>query len=172
MNLIESNGGLPSDSVGYSLLAKTELAMEGVEYRTVDVIKFMQKFTLDVLGKCVFSFDFGVLQRDEGTYVRLYNSVIRDLFNPLRFIVPRFDHLPLAMNERLERNMTSFTDVLQSVIQQRRESLRKNGGMLPDDRQQDLLDMMLGNGDETEGMTDEELRHNMNTFFLAGYVPI
>jgi cytochrome P450 len=246
LDLIQSNGGLSTDSVCNKLLSPDDLKAEGVTHTTVDVVRFMQKFTLDVLGKCVFSFDFGVLQREEGEYVRLYNSIIRDLFQPLRFIVPMFDKLPIDINERLDSNISRFIDILQSVIEERRKLLlqqKQEQAQTPErerqqlhlnqqspsttntddddddddddehdeeqdlvvhyqeeednhqasqstqsasiiasacapspssnsQRQLDLLDMMLGNGDEANGMTDEELRHNMNTLFLAGYVSV
>ncbi|KAI8867153.1 cytochrome P450 [Ramicandelaber brevisporus] len=49
---------------------------------------YMQQLTLDMLGKALFGYDFQALTKPGGEMVARYNSIVRQLFNPLYFVFP------------------------------------------------------------------------------------
>ena len=161
---IEQNNVLKTSPKIKHLLSAEELKNEGTKYTTVEVVPLMQKLTLDVLGDCAFSQNFGSFDEKEGEYVTLYNRILKNLFFPLNLLFRNYDKLPLPSNRQLKSDINQFESLLKGVIQKRREEINSNSSSVVE-RDPDLLDMMIQN---EGGMTDAELSHNMNIFFLAG----
>eukprot|EP00005_Dracoamoeba_jomungandri_P005089 CAMPEP_0174258244 /NCGR_PEP_ID=MMETSP0439-20130205/7277_1 /TAXON_ID=0 /ORGANISM="Stereomyxa ramosa, Strain Chinc5" /LENGTH=446 /DNA_ID=CAMNT_0015341685 /DNA_START=46 /DNA_END=1383 /DNA_ORIENTATION=+ len=131
----------------------------------VDVVPLMQRLTLDVLGKTTFSFDFGTLAPAKDApnynYTTLYNDILSHIFSPLRIFFHFIDYLPTKANKQLFANMATFSKLLTDVVEARRKEKEKG---ITTDRVPDLLDHVVH-----ANLTDLQLRHNMNIFFLAGH---
>jgi cytochrome P450 len=126
----------------------------------LDVHQAMTALTLAIVGKALFDAD---VEEDDAAAVREALSAAMDMFD--RFTLPfagLLDRLPLPGNRRFAEARASLDDIVYGLIRERR---------LTGDRG-DLLSMLLAAQDEEEGtggMTDEQVRDEAMTIFLAGH---
>lgn len=138
--------------------AMRESWREGVE---VDASAEMMRLALQIVARTLFNSDVTKnVQRinDEvNAIMRLYNFLVA---------LPRAEallHLPIPGLMRFKRARKSLDKVVYRMIEDRRRS-GVDGG--------DLLSMLLASRDDEadhSGMTDEQLRDEVLTIFLAGY---
>jgi cytochrome P450 len=126
--------------------------------QTRDVHEEMMAVTLDVVAKSLFGAD--VLEEANNV-----GHTLRDVSNQLlampnvSFFLPEF--VPLPSTLRLRRAVRELDRVIYSIIRARRATNRK-----PPDLLQVLLDAQEEDGSQ---MTDEQLRDEMMTLFIAGH---
>lgn len=128
-----------------------------------DVQSFMQKMTLDVLGKTIFGHDFNAMQGFLQEELNNYNYVLRNMF-PLRIseILFPMDRLPLKRYTELHYRIDKLNQFILGLIQKSKERIQNNK------KATTLLDFLVKYNQE-KNMTDEELRSNVVVFFLAGH---
>eukprot|EP01103_Thecamoeba_quadrilineata_P017084 TRINITY_DN5924_c0_g2_i1.p1 TRINITY_DN5924_c0_g2~~TRINITY_DN5924_c0_g2_i1.p1 ORF type:complete len:511 (+),score=75.95 TRINITY_DN5924_c0_g2_i1:49-1581(+) len=131
----------------------------------LDAHHLMQKFTLDVLGLSGFSFDFENIKSDESEYVKVYNSVMKGIFDPIIFLFPMVMKIPFLRFKEVTQSLDRFESLLKGIIAERRQ--QRTDEKKAD--QIDLLNLMIDSNEGGEGLSDEELYHNMVIFFLAGH---
>ncbi|HYO64428.1 MAG TPA: cytochrome P450 [Pyrinomonadaceae bacterium] len=129
---------------------------------TLDIADEMTKLTLAVVGKTLFDAD---VEGDAGEVGEAMNDVM-SLFGLLLMPYSEYlDKLPvkLAPVRRFERARARLDSVIYRIINERRQSGEDRG---------DLLSMLLLAQDEEgdrRGMTDEQVRDEAMTIFLAGH---
>ncbi|RIB30550.1 cytochrome P450 [Gigaspora rosea] len=176
VNIVHSNGDiwkrarhicnlafkvLPIDlfvDVGFKLMN----IMETIDNKPIDVVDLMHSFTLDVLGKAVFDFDFNNLGNPNNVYVTTYNEV-QDEVNNFLFLVLPLDLIPYFKNRRLGK-VKKLQKLFDDFIKNKHKSMaagKSNG---------DLLELMIKACDDpnNEGFNDIELRYNLAIFMIAG----
>jgi cytochrome P450 len=125
-----------------------------------DIAPDMTRLTLAIAGKTLFDTDVDADARDVGEAL----STIIDLFP--RFMLPfqrLLGKLPLPSNRRADAARQRLDTVIYDMIQERRASGVDKG---------DLLSMLLLAQDEEgdgSGMSDQQLRDEVMTIFLAGH---
>ncbi|CAG8647661.1 10325_t:CDS:2, partial [Gigaspora rosea] len=142
---------LPIDlfvDVGFKLMN----IMETIDNKPIDVVDLMHSFTLDVLGKAVFDFDFNNLGNPNNVYVTTYNEV-QDEVNNFLFLVLPLDLIPYFKNRRLGK-VKKLQKLFDDFIKNKHKSMaagKSNG---------DLLELMIKACDDpnNEGFNDIELR--------------
>jgi cytochrome P450 len=125
----------------------------------IDLAEEMTALTLRIVAKTLMSTDVDDRDNEVGRAVELLNVVARDLMtNP--FMIPL--SLPTPRNRRVRRAMEVLDRTLQTIIAER----RRTGEDAPD-----LLSMLMAARDEDTGesMSDEQLRDEAMTIFLAGH---
>lgn len=122
-----------------------------------DIHKEMMRLTLQIVGKTLFDAD---VERDAQDIGRSLELLLHLGANFRRTIfVPHW--LPTPTNIRLERAIRQIEKVLYRIIAEKRASGRDAG---------DLLSMLLAAQDEDGSrMTDQQLRDETITLFLAGH---
>ncbi|KAF7723462.1 cytochrome P450-dit2 [Apophysomyces ossiformis] len=139
----------------------------------VDICNLMERFTLDAIGQAGFDFDFRALSDNHNSpWVRTYNDIKTGLRDPLFFFFPVLDQyfLWLFPNRRqIHRQVDKFNNMTDSVIHHKREILESQRANNIEDHEKDLLTLMLETEIDGEKMTNEELKSNLNIFFLAGH---
>ncbi|MGB2620719.1 MAG: cytochrome P450 [Candidatus Acidiferrum sp.] len=122
-----------------------------------DIHKEMMRLTLQIVGKTLFDAD---VERDAHDIGRSLELLLHLGANFRRTIfVPHW--LPTPTNIRLERAIRQIEKVLYRIIAEKRASGRDAG---------DLLSMLLAAQDEDGSrMTDQQLRDETITLFLAGH---
>ncbi|RUS29953.1 cytochrome P450 [Jimgerdemannia flammicorona] len=162
--------------------------------KTADVHDFVQRLTLDALGKAVFDFNFGAIENPEGDYVKTYNEIMIGhvccILNSLQLstfpggssnlynVFPWLDDFPLTRRYDSFKYVKHFNALIDNLIDERRKELNTNG--IADEDQADLLSLMIKAADDEKkasagkGMSDVEMRvsiiiSNMVMFFLAGH---
>jgi cytochrome P450 len=128
--------------------------------RTLDIAQEMMHLTLAIVGKTLF----GTETEAEAEEVRRALAAAMVSFS--RFMMPfaeLLDRLPLPSRRRFERARARLDAIIYRIIEERRAGGEDRG---------DLLSMLLHAQDEEgdqSGMTDEQLRDEAMTIFLAGH---
>lgn len=127
---------------------------------TLDMSEEMMRLTLGIVGKTLFDADVVSDAREVGQAM----TVVMDLFNTIT--IPFFEliqKLPLPQLRRFDKAKAKLDAIIFRLIEERRRSGEDRG---------DLLSMLLL-AQDTEGdggaMTDEQLRDEVMTIFLAGH---
>jgi cytochrome P450 len=132
---------------------------------TLDIAEEMMGLTLGIVGKTLFDADVISDSKNVGAAM----NVAMDLFNTIT--VPFFNllqKLPLPQRRRFDNAKAKLDAIIYRLIEERRASGQDRG---------DLLSMLLLAQDEEgdsdgmtgEGMTNEQLRDEAMTIFLAGH---
>ncbi len=128
--------------------------------QTLDIAQEMMHLTLAIVGKTLFDTE----TEQEAEEVRAAISATMTSFT--RFMMPYaelLDRLPLPSTRRFQQARARLDAVIYRIIDERRASGADRG---------DLLSMLLMAQDEEGGsgsMTDEQLRDEAMTIFLAGH---
>jgi cytochrome P450 len=127
---------------------------------TLDIAHEMTRLTLSIVGKTLFDTDVEA----EADEIGLALTEMLELFQMLLLPYSEYlERLPLPANRRFARGRAKLDSVIYRIIDERRASGADRG---------DLLSMLLLAQDEegaTGGMSDEQLRDEALTIFLAGH---
>jgi len=124
-----------------------------------DIDKEMMHLTLQIVGKTLFSANV----EDDADNVGQAMTVVSKLFDFLLLPYSEWlQKLPLPQARRFNRARATLNSVMYGIINERRRSGADTG---------DLLSMLLQARDEDDGvtMTDEQVRDEALTLFLAGH---
>lgn len=123
----------------------------------MDLHDAMMRLTLQVVGKTLFGAD---VERD-APQVGETLEVLLEFTSDFRRLVMTPKWLPTRLNRQANRAVRQLTQIIDRIIQQRRESKEDTG---------DLLSMLLHAQDEDGSrMTAQQLRDEALTLFLAGH---
>jgi cytochrome P450 len=127
---------------------------------TRDIAHEMMRLTLAIVGQSLFDAEV----ESEADEIGSALTEIMELFQMLLLPYSEYlEKLPLPVNRRFRRARASLDSVIYRIIEERHASGTDRG---------DLLSMLLLAQDEesdTGGMTDEQLRDEVMTIFLAGH---
>ncbi|MEZ5427202.1 MAG: cytochrome P450 [Pyrinomonadaceae bacterium] len=124
-----------------------------------DIDKEMMRLTLQIVGKTLFSANVD----DETDEVGEAMTELIEMFNYLVIPFAEFlEKLPIPQTRKFNRSRETLDRVIYRIIDERRASGEDKG---------DLLSMLLMAQDEEDGsgMTDEQVRDEALTLFLAGH---
>lgn len=124
-----------------------------------DIDKEMMRLTLQIVGKTLFSANV----EDEANEVGAALTAIIEMFNYLLLPFSELlEKLPIPQARRFNRSKETLDKVIYGIINERRNSGEDKG---------DLLSMLLMAQDEDDGgqMTNEQIRDECLTLFLAGH---
>ncbi|KAI8579668.1 hypothetical protein K450DRAFT_240945 [Umbelopsis ramanniana AG] len=141
----------------------------------IDVQPLLQRFTLDVIGRVGFGFEFNATRAPDGDWVHTYNEVSDNLLQFPYIFFPILDtRFRFLFPRRMEKHakLTVLNNLFNTVIRNKRENLQKLNGEI-EDSEKDLLSLLIesgrGENDNYEPLTDEELRSELVLFFFAGH---
>ena len=127
---------------------------------TLDVADEMMRLTLAIVGKTLFSADVETEASEIGQSLTTVLKMFRVLMLPFSEYLEK---LPLPSMRRFEKAQARLDSIIYGLIHERRKSGQDTG---------DLLSMLLlAQDDETggAGMTDQQVRDEALTLFLAGH---
>lgn len=125
----------------------------------LDIDKEMMRLTLQIVAKTLFNADV----EDEADEVGKSLTALVEMFQYLLLpFLDTLEKLPLPQSRRFRKAKASLDAVIYRIIKERRESGEDKG---------DLLSMLLMAQDEEDNsrMTDEQVRDEALTLFLAGH---
>jgi cytochrome P450 len=126
--------------------------------RVLDISESILALTLEIVGKTLFDAEVGSDADEVGHAVTV---AMRTVMSQLSSLVPIPPFVPTPTNLRNRRAVAQLDAILYRIIRERRAA--------GDDRG-DLLSMLLATRDEAGGsMTDEQIRDEAMTLFLAGH---
>jgi cytochrome P450 len=125
----------------------------------VDMAQEMMRLTLAIAGRTLFDADVEGEAAEVGRALTETMQMFTRITNPFAVLLAR---LPLPSNRRFDRARQKLDDIIYRIINERRQSGEDRG---------DLLSMLLLAQDEegSGGMTDEQIRDEAMTIFLAGH---
>jgi cytochrome P450 len=128
------------------------------DHETIDVREQMARLTLGIVARTLFGSEI-----DERVSVRIAGALTDVLdqfdrvFSPL---LPITEHVPIPSTRRFRRAREVFDEIVYALIAERRAT-----GADGDD----LLSRLIRAQDAGSGMTDEQVRDEAITIFLAGH---
>ncbi|KAK4705271.1 hypothetical protein P7C70_g937, partial [Phenoliferia sp. Uapishka_3] len=149
----------------------------------LEVMKWMSRYTLDVIGRAGFSYNFDALNRKENLLGDAFSGVFTSSVSLptasgllaqrlLSTIVARFPNLlSYIPNDRIQAFNKAFATMdseSRKIIDIKRREFEESG----EGGGKDLLSLMLkanASGDVKVKMSDVELQGQMTTFMLAGH---
>jgi cytochrome P450 len=129
-----------------------------------DMSEEMMRLTLRIAGKTLFDAEVENEAREVGQALTDLISTFERITNPLAALLEK---LPLPGNRRFDKAKRTLDDIIYRIISERRRAIAECG----EDRG-DLLSMLLLAQDEEQGsggMTDQQVRDEAITLFLAGH---
>ena len=136
-----------------------QMAQTWADGETRDIDKEMMRLTLRIVGKTLFSANVEDEEDDVGNAMTAVSKLFDFLLLPYSEWLQK---LPLPQTRRFNRARATLNSVIYGIIDERRRSGEDKG---------DLLAMLLAARDEDDGgsMTDEQVRDEALTLFLAGH---
>ncbi|MEV3872532.1 cytochrome P450 [Streptomyces sp. NPDC049906] len=133
--------------------------------RPVDVAEDMTRLTLDTIGLCGFTHDFGCFERTEPH--PFITSMVRALDHAQKktAFIPGLGLLYAAAEKRQQANVLAMNRLADDIVRRRRAEGATGDG--PDD----LLSLMLHSVDKDTGesLDDTNIRYQLITFLIAGH---
>lgn len=126
---------------------------------TLDISKHMMEVTLAIIARTMFSYD---VASDVATVERSMHILLQHAH---RYVIPQLGHLldklPLRSTRELATALAELDEVVYRFIAQHRQMQEDNG---------DLLSLLLAaRYDDGSGMSDQQVRDEAITLFLAGH---
>lgn len=127
----------------------------------VDLTSPLSQLTLDIISRAMFSSDVQGAAADVSHHIATLNQyALRMLRNPWMFLLPK--RLPPPFRFGPFRSLETLNEIVHGIIQSRRKQA---------EAKDDLLGMLISATEEGtgRGMTDEQLRDEVMTMFVAGH---
>ena len=128
--------------------------------QTMDITEEMMRLTLGIVGKTLFDADVVSDSKDVGEAMNVAMDLFKTVTVPFYNLLQK---LPLPQVRRFDKARAKLDKIIYRLIEERRASGKDRG---------DLLSMLLLAQDEEGdggGMTDQQLRDEAMTIFLAGH---
>jgi cytochrome P450 len=129
--------------------------------QAVDLAPLLSQLTLDIIARAMFSSDVQGAAADVSRHIATLNEyALHMLRHPWLFLLPR--RFPTPFNHAQFHSLQSLNQIVQGIIRARRREAQSHD---------DLLSMLLSACEEGtgRGMTDEQLRDEVMTIFVAGH---
>jgi len=138
--------------------ATTRLADAWRDGEVRDVHKDMMRLTLEIVAETLFGAQVGDHAEEVGQALEMVLAVASD---PLYLFVPALKQVPIPGRPRFKEGIAKLDAIVYALIEKRRASDKETG---------DLLSMLLhAKDDDGTGMSNEQLRDECMTLFLAGH---
>lgn len=123
-----------------------------------------QNFTLDVLGKAIFGFDFMAVKGETRKELQAYQTVMEKISNPLYLLLFPLTWIPsLPYNKLMSSSIDAMFDLYDRLIKESKERMAQSK------QPTCMLDFMVKWMEDGQGMTRDMLRSNVSVFFIAGH---
>jgi len=124
-----------------------------------EITSIMSRFTLDVLGKATFSYDFHLVDEEKSetnAYVEAYHNFLGNSLNPRLVPFLFSEKLPFPITKKVFGAIRTLKKLLAEIMAAKRNGTSSGNP--------DLLDMIMNSN-----LSEEEISHNVMAFFAAGH---
>jgi len=135
------------------------------EGKDVDASTLFSAFTLDLLGKSIFHYDFKRLDDSNLDMYDAYKTLLNMQSNVTGFTLltfPWLDKLPIPVIKEIHQSLDMIKGLFQRIINERKKEEKFN------DILENLLEATKKNTGET-GLSENEMISNIWLFFVAGH---
>ncbi|KAK9763280.1 hypothetical protein K7432_010191 [Basidiobolus ranarum] len=149
------------------LMSRLMVEIEKAE-SAIPIKEFMQRMTLDALGKIIFDYDFNSIGNQRGDIVKLYNTILSGFNDPFYNMFPFLENIPFFGRRGYRTELEKFNEFILSIVNSKIEATSEKKTV--DLRGADLVTLMIHAGEEEgQKLTPEEIRNDVITFFIAGH---
>jgi cytochrome P450/NADPH-cytochrome P450 reductase len=131
----------------------------------IDVAEDMTRLTFETIGLCGFDYSFDSFENeDQHPFVEAMLFTFNEAIQLAR--TPTFLHpLRVRRNRKFKYYLNYMNNLLDEIIKKRRASMHEHQDKI------DFLQLMLHSKDKATGeyLTDENIRHQIVTFLVAGH---
>jgi cytochrome P450 len=158
------------------LLAKLwrqEMTDDKVSTKSFEVLEWLNRTTLDIIGKAGFGYDINSLEDPETPIREAYRLVFAfDLFSRalhgIQAFIPSSKHIPAKMNRDMETARGIILDKATEIITEKQEQAENNSGA------KDILALIARDNKKMKamgevGLSFETMRDQVMTFLGAGH---
>ncbi|XP_060079022.1 cytochrome P450 4F6-like [Ylistrum balloti] len=140
---------------------------------SIDIMDSLNLVTLDIILRCSLSYDGDIQKEEKHSYIEAVHEISRLTMERIRkpwyFLWWKLYMMSNDGKEYMKhvKYMHSFAD---EIIAKRRKEIADDPSVLQKKRKLDFLDIIITARDESgSGLTDEEIRDEVNTFMFAGH---
>jgi len=118
------------------------------------------------LATCIFGLEFDTLNGNLSEPLAAYNYAVHSAFNPIRFMLPWVNKLPLKWNTEMYRNLSIFDKYIWEIMAQTKKRMqeKKENPEQPGSKSFSLIELMY-----ESNLPESSIRDNTSTFFLGGH---
>eukprot|EP01124_Arcella_intermedia_P007670 TRINITY_DN14735_c0_g1_i1.p1 TRINITY_DN14735_c0_g1~~TRINITY_DN14735_c0_g1_i1.p1 ORF type:complete len:482 (+),score=95.71 TRINITY_DN14735_c0_g1_i1:41-1486(+) len=142
------------------LITKFLSILSALPQGDVDMGPYLTKFTLDLLGKSIFHYDFNNMTSDHNPHYKAYQETVKGDPTRLLYFLSFYEKLPLPGTKRLLQATLTLKQLFDELIED-----HKSQG----DLHRDVLDKLLRAQQEGGGLSEVELYSNLWILFVAGH---
>ncbi|KAI8143149.1 cytochrome P450 [Fennellomyces sp. T-0311] len=139
--------------------------------KPTDGYNIIHRWSLDVMGKTIFGYNLKTLDEKESEWVIRFERIAHVAQNTVYFVIPFIERnfkLFIPEVRRAHQEMTIYADMINRIIQQKREAILTRNEM--DAKEKDLLSLMIeASMKGEEHFSDEEFQANVFASFLVGH---
>jgi len=154
------------------LLEKLEKCAESGD--SIEIFGNLSLCTLDIILRCAFSFDDKIQEKGEShpyvqAVVELGDLWVARTLKP--WLYPDFIYSLTSDGRKFKKYCDFVHTVSEDIIQKRKQTLAEKGeAAMKQGRYIDFLDILLtAKDDDGKGLTDLEIRNEVDTFLFAGH---
>ncbi|KAG8928313.1 hypothetical protein FRC01_006128 [Tulasnella sp. 417] len=159
-------------------LWKTEVINTGDGSQTIDVLGWLSRATLDIIGEAGFGYQFNALVDESNELSGAFNKIfdVVESFNPIEFLqiwVPIVGKLPTKHNKEFKDSTAVLKRVGMGLIEEKtreatKDAPEKDEQQSTDTKAKDLLSVLIkSNADNS--LSEEEVLAQIATFIAAGH---
>ncbi|KAF6838549.1 cytochrome P450 78A3 [Colletotrichum plurivorum] len=158
------------------LLAKCwrqEMRDDGVSTKSFEALDWLNRTTLDIIGKAGFGYDVNSLENPEAPLREAYRlcfsfDIVSRILIGLQAFSPIFNHLPSKVNRDIMQSRSIILGKATEIIKEKREEAAKNTGG------KDILALIARDNKKLKeageaGLSFETMRDQVMTFLGAGH---
>ncbi|CAL1696958.1 unnamed protein product [Somion occarium] len=153
----------------------------------IDVLNWMSRMTLDIIGLAGFNYRFDALREDgkpnelNDAYKEIFSADVHpNMFSRLQIMIPILAKVPTAQSRRIAHSQKVARRIGQQLLQEKKKALQAQAtaekrGVKRDDLQgRDLLSLLIKANMATDvpdnqRLSDEDVLAQVPTFLIAGH---
>jgi len=129
------------------------------EGKDLELIEYLSRFTLDVLGRTIFNHDFKRLDGENDKYYRAYKTLlISNPWHRMLLKIPGGSYLPLQAFKDHFQGLETMMELFREVVKEHKGKVDHS-----------ILSNLIHSNETTEKLSDSELYANIWIFFFAGH---
>ncbi|PVG01506.1 cytochrome P450 [Serendipita vermifera] len=144
----------------------------------VDMLSYLSKTTLDVIGLAGFNYEFNALKDESSELSTAFESILQSTGGFPLFQVLK-EHIPLlryilrydSLSRNLDRSQKTMREIGKKLIAQKKKEIEAEKEAGNKRGSKDLLTLLIRSNmsEKAERLTDDEVLNQIPTFLLAGH---